>query len=195
MALARVRFYGFYTPKARSATARRRRRPGGRDMDGLSIRDASSSDRPHLRAAIIELHEHERSLHDSRLPGEEAADAYLEWMLGEAAERGGAVLLAEVEGAMAGFAAGWIVEEDILEETPDSNRFGYVSDVCVLQSFRGRHIAAKLIEALEQLLCESGVMRIRLSTLAANAPARSAYERAGYTPYEIVYEKVIGQRR
>jgi ribosomal protein S18 acetylase RimI-like enzyme len=116
----------------------------------LSVRSALASDRPALRAGIVELHEEERRLHDSRLPGEETADAYLIWMLGEAA-RDGAVFVAEASGVFVGFAAGWIVEENVIEETPDSNRFGYVSDVCVPPAFRGRGIAARLLEALEAL--------------------------------------------
>ncbi|MBV8443959.1 MAG: GNAT family N-acetyltransferase [Hyphomicrobiales bacterium] len=154
----------------------------------LSVRLALTSDRVALRAAIVELHEEERRLHDSRLPGEHTADAYLEWMLAEA-RRGGAVFVAEASGAFAGFAAGWIVQESVIEETPDSNRFGYISDVCVLPTFRGRRIAARLLDALEARLSLSGVARIRLSTLAANQAARSAYERSGYSAYEIVYEK------
>jgi ribosomal protein S18 acetylase RimI-like enzyme len=158
------------------------------DLGPLSVRLALPSDRLALRAGIVELHEEERRLHDSRLPGEETADAYLIWMLGEAA-RDGAVFVAEASGVFVGFAAGWIVQENVIEETPDSNRFGYVSDVCVLPAFRGRGIAARLLEALEARLSLSGVARIRLSTLAANQAARAAYERSGYAPYEIVYEK------
>jgi ribosomal protein S18 acetylase RimI-like enzyme len=82
----------------------------------------------------------------------------------------------------------------VIEETPDSNRFGYGSDVCVTPAFRGRGIAARLLEALEARLSLSGVARIRLSTLAANQAARAAYERSGYAPYEIVYEKAARGR-
>ncbi|MGA9846640.1 MAG: GNAT family N-acetyltransferase, partial [Roseiarcus sp.] len=139
----------------------------------------------------VELHECERRLHSSRLPGEETADAYLDWMLAEA-RQGGAVLVAEVCGAFAGFAAGWIAQENLIEETPDSNRYGYVSDICVLPPFRGRRIASALLEALEARLRQGGVTRIRLSALAANAAARKVYERSGYTLYEVVYEKRVG---
>jgi ribosomal protein S18 acetylase RimI-like enzyme len=158
------------------------------DLGPLYVRPALSSDRLALRAAIVELHEEERRLHDSRLPGEETADAYLTWMLAAAA-RNGAVFVAEAGGAFAGFAAGWIVQENLVEETPDSNRFGYVSDVCVLPAFRGRRVAARLLAALEARLILSGVTRIRLCALAANHAARASYERAGYAPYEIIYEK------
>ncbi len=77
----------------------------------------------------------------------------------------------------------------MIEETPDSNRFGYVSDVCVLSAFRGRRIAPLLLEALEARLSLGGVKRVRLSALAANRAAPNAYERSGYVAYEIVYEK------
>ena len=160
-------------------------------MDGVKIRPAKPSDGPGLRAAVVELHEHERSLHNSRLPGEETADAYLAWMLAEA-QAGGAVLVAETGGEFAGFAAGWIVQDKVIEETTDSNRCGYVSDVCVLPPFRGRRIASALLEALEARLRRGGVARIRLSALAANAAARKVYERSGYALYEVVYEKSVG---
>jgi ribosomal protein S18 acetylase RimI-like enzyme len=158
------------------------------DLGSLRVRLAAPSDTSALRAAVVELHEEERRLHDSRLPGEKTADAYLVWMLGEAA-RDGAVFVAEAGGLFAGFAAGWIVQENLIEETPDSNRFGYISDVCVLPAFRGRRLAGRLLDALESRLSQSGVTRMRLSALAANKAARTSYERSGYAPYEIVYEK------
>jgi hypothetical protein len=91
-----------------------------------------------------------------------------------------------------GFAAGWIVEYTVIQETPDSNRFGLVSDICVLAAYRGRPIATRLLDALSERLCRAGVRRIRLSVLAANRIARAAYEHAGFTPYEVVYQKTVG---
>ena len=119
------------------------------DLGALTIRVALPSDRGALRAAVVELHEEERRLHDSRLPG---------------------------------------------EETADSNRFGYISDVCVLSAFRGRRLAGHLLNALESHLSHSGVRWIRLSALAANKAARTSYERSGYAPYEIVYDKAAPAR-
>ena len=88
-----------------------------------------------------------------------------------------------------GFVAGWIEEETKVEETPESNRFGYISDICVMPAFRGLRIAMQLLASIEQYLCRAGVTRLRLCTLAVNAPAQANYERAGFSPYEIVYEK------
>jgi ribosomal protein S18 acetylase RimI-like enzyme len=159
-------------------------------MDGLMIRAATLSDRQQLRRAVIELHDYERRLHSSRLPGDQTADAYLDWVQKRAADHG-IVLIAEIDGAFAGFVAGWIEEERHIEETPDSNRFAYVSDICVLPAFRRRRIASRLLDAVERRLRGEGVTRVRLCTLAANSAARASYERSGYAAYEVVYEKSL----
>jgi len=159
-------------------------------MNNVILRRAKDSDGPQLRAAVVELQEHERRLHATRLPGEQIADDYLKtiWQL---ADEAGAMFVAEVDGAFVGFAAGWVEQEDNIAETPDSNRFGYISDVCVLPDYRGRRIALRLITALEKHLRTLGVMRIRINTLAANASARASYERAGFVSCEVAYEKVV----
>jgi ribosomal protein S18 acetylase RimI-like enzyme len=159
-------------------------------MGGLSIRAAALSDRPRLRRAVIELQDYEGRLHPSRLPGHQIADAYLDWLQKRAAEQG-AVLIAEIDGAFAGFVAGWIEEESHTCETPGYNRFGYVLDICVLPAYRGRRIASRLLDAVERRLRAEGVTRVRLFMLAANRAARASYERSGYTPYEVAYEKPL----
>jgi ribosomal protein S18 acetylase RimI-like enzyme len=159
-------------------------------MTELIVRAAQLSDRSHLRQAVIELQEHERRLHATRLPGEQIADAYLDWLL-RRAEQGGLIAVAEANGEFAGFAAGAIEDDDTITETADSNRYGLVSDVCVLPAYRGSRIAAKLIAALEEHFRRAGVSRMRIGALAANQPARAAYEYAGFVAYEIIYEKLI----
>jgi GNAT superfamily N-acetyltransferase len=64
-----------------------------------------------------------------------------------------------------------------------------VSDLCVMPSERGQRIAHHLLDALARELAVTGITRLRINSVAANAAARSAYERAGFTPYEITYEK------
>jgi ribosomal protein S18 acetylase RimI-like enzyme len=157
------------------------------------IRHATPADRPQLRRAIVELQEYERQQHSTRLPGEQIADAYLDWMQREA-RADGAVLLAETGGSFAGFVAGWIEQVDCLGETPDSNRFGYISDIFVRPAFRGKRIAARLLDASERHLRQFGIARLRINVLADNASARASYEHAGFAAYEIVYEKLIDGR-
>ena len=159
-------------------------------MSQSVVRLATPTDRPHLRRAVVELQEYERRLSATRLPGETIADASVAWLEREAANSG-AILVAEMGGAFAGFAAGWVVAEDNIAESADSRRFGFVSDICVMPPFRGQRIAGVLLAALERHLAAAGITRVRLGALAGNAAAQTAYRRAGYEPYEIVFEKRI----
>jgi hypothetical protein len=47
----------------------------------LIIRPATPADRTHLRQAIVEPQDYERMRQATRLPGQQIADAYLNWML------------------------------------------------------------------------------------------------------------------
>jgi len=163
-------------------------------MATLTIRRATPADRPSLRKAYVELQEHERRLHASRLPGEEIADAYVERMIEQAADAGG-VFVAERDGEFLGFAAGWVENSQNVAETADSNRFGYVSDICVLVAHRKRGIARRLLEAMTRMFVEAGVTRVRIGTLADNHLARLSYEGAGFRPYEVIYEKALSVRK
>lgn len=156
----------------------------------VTIRPAIPTDRPHLHQAIVELQDYERLLHATRLPGEQIADGYLDWMQRQA-DAAGTVLVAESGDTFVGFVAGWIEETESIAETPDSNRFGYISDICVMPPFRGKQIAAQLLGGIEQYLRRAGVVRLRINTLAVNTSAWASYERAGYAPYEVLYEKLI----
>lgn len=154
----------------------------------LEIREAVATDRPNLRRAIVGLQERERELSATRLPGEAIADAYLDYLTENAVAPGGC-FVAEVDGAFAGFAAGWVQEDEAIAETPDSSRYGLVSDIFVLTKFRGKGIAAELLAALEARLKNAGLTRLRVRALAADHEARAIYERAGFAPYEITYDK------
>ncbi len=158
--------------------------------DDIRIRQAGLADRAALRAAIIELQEFERRLSDTRRPGEAIADAYLAWMQAEAAN-GGTILIAEVDGTFVGFVACQLRQVEYIAEMPDSNRFGYISDICVLPAWRGRRIARLLLEAAEHHLAPLGVTRLRINALAHNASACSSYEHAGFVAYEVTYEKAM----
>jgi len=157
----------------------------------LILRPATPADRRSLREAIVELQNYERLRHATRLPGEQVADAYLDWMQRQA-EAGGAVLVGESGGNFVGFVAGWIEETNNIGETPDSNRVGYISDICVMPAFRGQRIARQMLDGIEQYLRGAGVTRLRINSLAVNTSAQASYEHAGFLPYETVYEKVIG---
>jgi len=164
-------------------------------MSDVVIRPAMPADLPDLRLAMVELQEHERRLDaTTRLPGEQIADAYVARLQQEVAEKHGAIFIAERNGVFAGFAVGWIIERDHIPESADSNRFGYLSDICVMPAYRRQRIAQRLLTALEQHLASAGITRFRLFALAPNASARATYESVGFAAYEILYEKLVNGR-
>jgi ribosomal protein S18 acetylase RimI-like enzyme len=154
----------------------------------VTIRDADPMDQAQLKRAVVEIQEYERKLHSTRLPGEQIADAYLAWIENQIGEDG-ALLVAEIDRCFVGFVAGWIERSEVIVETPDSSRFGYISDICVMPDYRGQRIASRLLACIEERLGRAGTTRIRVCSLAANESARASYERAGFEPYEITYEK------
>jgi ribosomal protein S18 acetylase RimI-like enzyme len=141
-----------------------------RETERVIVRRATDADRGLLRQAIIELQNYERLHHTTRLPGEQVADAYVDCMRCRA-ESCGAVLVAESNSIFAGFVAGWIEQNENIGETPDSNRGGYVSDICVMPALRGRRIAPRLLDEIERHLAGFGIASIRWPKISPRAPA------------------------
>jgi ribosomal protein S18 acetylase RimI-like enzyme len=158
-------------------------------MTRVAIRPFRPGDRERLIAAITDLQDFERALHDTRRPGVDSADAYFAMLETQIDTGAGALLVAEIDGAFAGWVGCFVVHNDNPAETPDSNVYGYVSDVYVAPERRGRRVAQNLLSAAERHLAEQGVRRVRIGSLAANAAAQAAYTRSGFTPYEVLFEK------
>jgi len=158
-------------------------------MAGFIIRPYQEADRAAVIAAEIELQEYERTLHDTRLPGGAVMDAYLDRLQREVAAQAGALLVAEDGGRFLGLVACLVVQDDAVQETPDSNVHGYIADIYVVPERRGSGLAQALLQAAEDHLAPTGVSRLRINVLAANAMARRAYEKHGFVPYEVMYEK------
>ena len=163
-------------------------------MSDVIIRPAVPTDLPDLRLAMVELQEHERrSDPTTRLLGEQVADAYLTRLRREVAEKHGAIFVGECDGVFAGFAVGWIVERDHIPESADSNRFGYLSDICVMPAYRRQRVAQRLLAALERHFASAGITLSPLHSGSECVP-RAAYESAGFAAYEILYEKLVGRQ-
>jgi ribosomal protein S18 acetylase RimI-like enzyme len=158
-------------------------------MSGETIRRATGSDRPWLVTAMAGISDHERTLHDSRRPGADCADAYLSQIEAAIADHGGAILIAARGEERLGCIAFHVAHEVNAAETPDSNVFGYVSDLYVVESARGQGLASRLLAEAERHFRAAGLRRMRIGSLAANASAVRAYHKFGFNAYELVLEK------
>jgi ribosomal protein S18 acetylase RimI-like enzyme len=162
-------------------------------MAGVVIRPYRESDRADVIAAEIDLQEHERTLHDTRLPGAAVMDAYFDRLQQEVAAQSGAILIAEDSGRFLGLVACVVAQDDVVQKTADSNVHGYITDIYVVPDGRGSGLAQARLQAAEAHLAPTGVSRVRINVLAVNAMARRAYEKYGFEPYEVMYEKRLAR--
>lgn len=147
-------------------------------------------DGPAVRAAFVALQDFERGL-DPRMPaGEPIADVYLEKMFARGRVYGGVVLVAECAGEVVGFVSVWTrYRSDEPDDAPAPH--GFVSDLVVLASHRGRGIGRALLRAAEERARAAGSDRVVLSVKAGNTGARALYAAEGYAEAELYLEKAL----
>ena len=156
----------------------------------VNIRELDPRDHEAVRSRLVELQDFERQL-DPRVPaGEEIADAYLELMFQRCREFDGAVLVAEVDREVVGFITVWTRYRSS-EPDDDPSEHGFVSDLVVRSTHRGRGIGRGLLRAAATRARRAGARTLRLGVKAANGAARSLYEAEGFAEYEIVLEKQL----
>lgn len=158
------------------------------------IRPYAPSDYDWVLQCEVELQEHERAIHDTRLPGLPYSRDYLAMLFDELAESQGIMLIAEnTAGERLGLVAGHIVDEPWPMETRDSTRYGYVSDIYIQPGVRGTGLAQQLLDAIEAYLhrADPALMRLRVNALAVNRAACRAYEKSGFALYEVMYERLM----
>jgi ribosomal protein S18 acetylase RimI-like enzyme len=144
-----------------------------------------------LRECLVELQEFEREI-DPRLPqGEDVADRYLELLFGRCREFEGVVLVAEANAAVVGFVAVWTRYRSS-EPNDDPNEHGFVPDLFVSSSQRGRGVGQALMRVAEERARAAGAKALFLSVKAGNAGARAFYRAEGFVESEIYLEKPLG---
>ena|SRR5687768_7874965 len=158
------------------------------------IRPYTPADYAWVLQCEVELQEHERAIHDTRLPGLPHTHDYLAMLWDDLAKGQGIMLIAETPlGERLGLVAGYIVDQPWPMETPDSTRYGYVSDIFVKPEARATGLAESLLDAISAHLhrADPTPSRLRINVLAVNRIACRAYEKAGFTPYEVMYERAL----
>lgn len=163
----------------------------------FTIRPYTTADDAWVLASEVALQEHERAIHDTRLPGLPHSRDYLTMLWDVLAENDGAMLIAEdASGRRAGLVSGHIVDDPWPVETAGSTRYGYVDDIFIEPDFRGSGLAQILLDAIADHLrgVDPTLTRLRINALAVNRIARRSYEKAGFVPYEVMYERLIRPR-
>ncbi len=134
------------------------------------------------------LQDYERRIDLRCLPGHAVRGWYLTYLRSECAAKQGKILVAEVDGQIAGFVA---VQARVPSENNDEEayEYAYVSDLAVLEAFRNRGVGRALIAAAEDFAVDAGARWLRIAVLAQNEVPRRLYERCGFHEHDVMLEK------
>jgi ribosomal protein S18 acetylase RimI-like enzyme len=158
----------------------------------LMVREARLEDRPALADFMAALQDFEREIEPNRQPGGEIADRHLAALEGWAAGHpGGGVLVAELDGRVAGFIVTGIDIEPGDYVLPGNRLVGRLSDLWVAPEARGRHVARALVAAAEARFQAAGINRAEVSAVQRNVVALRLYSALGYAPYEVTLAKQL----
>ena len=165
------------------------------DRPGFRIRPYREDDLSAIRAMLDGLQEYECTLEANRAHWADGGGAYADWMLEEAGQNAGAVLLAVADNEVwesrpVGLLTCWRAEDaSDITVVPAARVHLYVSELFVAEAWRGKGVAAALLAAAESHARRLGIAQVTIGSLAANAAARRAYAKAGFEEYEILLRK------
>ncbi len=143
-----------------------------------------------LQKCLIELQDFERRMDPRMPPGAEIAEPYLAEMFARCKECGGRVLVAEVGGDVAGYTT--ILPKVKSEQLEDGDlEYGLISDLVVLEVYRGLGLGKKLLAAAEQYARTCDVKYLRIGVLAGNQAAENLYASAGFSLLYKELEKAL----
>lgn len=155
----------------------------------LTIREYDErTDLNRVRDCLVELQDAERML-DHRMPaGKDIVDEYIPKMLDRCEKAQGIILVAEVDGEVAGYAT--VLTKVTSDELEDGSlEYGLVSDLVVTKEFRGQGLGRHLLRAAESFARAGDVNWLRIGVLAGNQSAQNLYTSMGYSNLYVELEK------
>jgi ribosomal protein S18 acetylase RimI-like enzyme len=143
-----------------------------------------------VRACLVELQDHERTLDPALIEGEAMADAHLAHLLDRCREYDGRIFVAIDGGHVVGMVCVW---GRVPPYGPDDVPFdhAFVSDLAVLATHRRHGIGRALLERAESFARERGVAYLRVGVRARNTGARRLYISTGFAEDRIELVKLL----
>lgn len=154
----------------------------------VTVRPYRAEDQDRVKQCIIELQEFERTLEADRVEGERIVERNFQELQEAHLRDEGRLFVAEVEEEVVGFINVQLVHES---ETYMSSLvdYAYISDIVVLQAYRGRGVGMMLLQQAEVFARQQGATVLKIQVLARNQHAADVYQHAGFRPYEIALLK------
>jgi ribosomal protein S18 acetylase RimI-like enzyme len=148
----------------------------------MMIREYRAGDAAALRQCVVVLQDAERAIDPRLLPGEVMADAYCERIHARCRETAGKIFVAEEDSHVVGFST-ILAHEPFTELDDPPGHYALISDLVVLEAYRGRGIGRQLLERAEAYAREAGATELRIGVLSGNRTARRLYLDVGFQPH------------
>ena len=148
-------------------------------------------DKPSILRFIRELQHFEKELEPDRRIDADVAEEYYAVLTARAREQNGCIFIAENEARQA---LGWAVAHEENNEVyviEAERRFGYISELYVLEEVRGKGIGRALIAACEDWARSRDLRVMMIAALARNRGALNLYRGGGYAPYSTYLRKYL----
>jgi ribosomal protein S18 acetylase RimI-like enzyme len=142
-----------------------------------------------LRALNVEHQDFSRSLEPSWPEGTAVVDDYVAYLEREIATRDGAVFMADVGEAVAGFIC--VVTATRGDSPDDPAVYAWVHDLFVRPQHRRRGVATALMAEAAAFVRSRGARELRLGVIDRNANARALYRGLGFRDYVRVLTKPL----
>lgn len=156
----------------------------------LTIRPAIADDHEALLSQLWALNRYEQDIAGDRRTDFSGALDSLAEALDAASQRGGAVLLAELDGEVAGHLFMFFQMDDAYVQA-ELRGYAFISSLFVEAHLRGKGVGQALLARAEEIAAAHGVRRLRLYALAGNERARRVYEEAGFSIYGVEMMKSL----
>jgi len=155
------------------------------------IRPYVAGDLPSLRRMVLGLQQAEHRMEPDRAVWADDGGTYTDWIMEEVAGKSGAIFMAEsADGIAIGMVSCWRVEDETdITVRPEARAHLYVSDIFVIDSWRGRNVAGALLDAADAHGRALGLAFVTIGLLAVNHAAQRAYEKSGFQAYEVYLRK------
>jgi GNAT superfamily N-acetyltransferase len=151
-------------------------------MKMVIIRDYREADAVSLRQCVVVLQDHEQMIEPQLRSGEEMADQYCLELHARCRKSGGRVFVAEEDGVIIGFVA-VLSRESFTELDEPPGEYAVVTDLVVLEPFRGRGIGRQLLQRAEAFVREVCTNELRIGVRSKNEAARRLYFEEGFIPH------------
>jgi len=156
------------------------------------IRPFTVADVPAIKVLLAQLQAVELALQPKRKSQPEVAAEEL-WAEGQKMvdEGKGVVLVAEQGGVLVGVGIGYETVSGDLSVTLEARRTGYISDLVVHESWRGKGIGSDLLNGLMARFRARGLHTARIGAITENAGAIKLYEQIGFKHVSVAMERPL----